>query len=230
MRKNGVRIISYRQYCATDLSIFAVILLVAEAAAYFAAKWFPAEALYTFSFMVPISLLVMIRWGWQSVFYALGSAILKCVFSGGTLTNYIVYGIGNCFIILMLLPVKLIGTDKITSRWWSSALITIGGWLCAYVGKSVVWAICYAVHPVAGSYAYSGFIGFAAYDLLSLAMAVIIVLVLRRFDGMFESQKTYLKRLDKERRNKMKHDCFGDEPVEIDEETLSILHRDDGLY
>lgn len=230
MRKNGSRLISYKQYCVTDIFIFAGILLLSELTVHFAAVWLPGAAYFTFSFMLPIALIVMVRWGWQSVFFALASAILYCALNGGALTAYLTYGIGNCFVMLMLLPLKFIGTDKITAKWWRSALFVLGGWLCVYFGRAIVWTICYAVHPVAGVAVSSGFRDFAASDLLSLAMAIIIILVLRRFDGMFESQKSYLKRIDKERHERMRRDEFGDEPVEIDEETLSILHRDDGLY
>lgn len=61
-------------------------------------------------------------------------------------------------------------------------------------------------------------------------MAVVTVMILRRLNGMFEDQKHYLLRQDKERKELARRDEFGDEPVEIDEESLSILKRwDDGL-
>ena len=186
MRKNGYRLISYRQYCVADLCIFAGIMLIAELTVHFAAVWFPSVALFTFSFMLPIVMIIMVRWGWQSVFFALGSAIIYCALNKGGLTSYLVYGIGNCLVLLMLLPLKFIGTDKIVSKWWSSLLLVVGGWLCVYLGRAIVWTICYAVNPVAGVAAYTGFIDFASSDLLSLAMAVVLILVLRRFDGMFE--------------------------------------------
>ena len=46
---------------------------------------------------------------------------------------------------------------------------------------------------------------------------------------MFEDQKNYLKRLERERKEKMERDNFGDEPIEIDEETMSILKRHNDL-
>lgn len=230
MRKNGYRLISYKQYRITDLCIFAGILLLAELTVHFAAVWLPGAALYTVSFMLPIVLAVMVRWGWPSVFFAIASAVLYCALNRGGLTSYLVYCIGNCFVMLMLLPLKFIGTDKIVAKWWRSMLFVLGGWMCVYLGRAVVWTICYAVSPVGGVTVYAGFINFAMSDLVSLVMAAAVVLVLRRFDGMFENQKSFLSRIDKERRERTRRDEFGDEPVEIDEDTLNILHRDDGLY
>ena len=213
-----------------DLSIFIAILVIAELAVHYAAVWLPGGALFTVSFMLTITLIVMVRWGWPSVFYALLSGVLYCALNKGGLTSYLVYGIGNCFVMFTLIPLKLIGTDKIVSKWWSAVLLVLGGWLCVYLGRSVVWTVCYAVQPVAGAKIYSGFIDFAAFDLVPLALTIIIILVLRRFDGMFVDQKSFLKKLDESRRDDMRKAMYGDELAELDEETLNILHHDDGLY
>lgn len=232
MRKNGSRLISVKQYRATDLVIFAVILAVAEVFTHFAGKWFPGGALYTFSLTVPIILTVMMRWGWQSVLYAAASGLLVSLLSVKTATGtqYATYIIGNAFIAVMLLPLYLIGKDKIRAKWWRSALFAVGGWLCVYVGRSVIWAIAFAIAPQEGFNAWSGFSAYALSDMFSLVMAVVVIVVLRRLDGLFEDQISYLKRIDKERRDKMRYDDFGDVPVEIDEEALSILKRDNDLY
>ena len=233
MRKNGSRLISVKQYRATDLVIFALILLVAELLTFYAGKWFPGGALFTFSLMIPIVLTVMMRWGWPGIFYAAASGLLLCLLSlpnGVSGVQYATYIIGNAFIGLMLIPLRFIGKENIRKHWWASALFTIGGWLCVYIGKSVVWAIAFAISPISGSTAVAGFASYVVSDSLSLFMALVVVLVLRRLDGMFEDQKSFLKRLDKERRDRMRRDEFGDEPIEIDEETLSILNRDNDLY
>ena len=232
MRKNGSRLISVKQYRATDLFVFALILAVAELIAFLAVKWFPYEAIYTFSLTVPIVLTVMMRWGWPGVLYAAASGLLVSLLNLGKATGtlFAVYIIGNAFIALMLIPLRFIGKDKIRSKWWASTLYAIGGWLCVYLGRSVVWAIAYAISPVPNLTAWSGFYQYFAGDLFSLFMSFAVILVLRRFDGMFEDQITYLKRMDKERKERMRRDEFGDEPIEIDDDTLSVLNRDNDLY
>lgn len=208
-----------------------VILAAAELLVHYAAVWFPESAFFTFSFVVPICAVVLMRWGWQAIFFAITSGLMYCALNGGAAVSYLTYCIGNSFVLLALIPLKFIGSEKITSKWTWSALFVLICWFCIYIGRAAVWTVCYAVNPVSGAAFYSGFIQFAATDLLSLAMAVTIVLVLRRFNGMFENQITYLKRFDSERRNALKPDAFGDEPIEIDSESLSVLkwHNDD-LY
>ncbi|MCM1438328.1 MAG: hypothetical protein NC131_03840 [Roseburia sp.] len=229
MRKNGSRLISVNQYRATDLVVFALIAVVSELLGYFAKIWFSDSAYFTLSLSVPIACLVLVRWGWWAVFYPLLSGATYCLASRLGVNYFAVQCIGGMFVLLMLLPAKLIGVEKIRGKWIYTALFAVGAWLCTYLGRSVLWAICYAIKPVAGANVYSGFVGYAL-DLVSLFMTVVLLLVMRKLDGMFEDQKHYLKRVDKERRDKMRRDEYGDEPVEIDEETLKILNRDNDLY
>lgn len=232
MRKNGSRFISIKQYKTTDLFIFALILGVAELLNFFAVSWFPNQLVYNFSLMIPIVLTIMMRWGWPSVFYAVASGLLVCVMRGGGASgiNYACYIIGNAFVALMLIPAYLIGRDKIRAKWWSSALFLIGGWLCVYFGRSLVWTIAFAISPVAGRYVWSGFVEFAVGDLFSLIIGTVLVLILRRLDGMFEDQVSYLKRMEKARQEKLRVDQFGENLGEIDEETFNILNKDNDLF
>lgn len=221
MRKYGSRLISIGQYRLTDLFLFAVILIVAELLAFYAPKLFPNNADFSFSLMVPIVLLVMMRWGWPSVFYAVGDGLLVCLLNLGNenfqSSLFGVYLIGNAFIALLLLMTKFLGKERIAGKWYFSVLFVILGWLAVFLGRACVGA-CFGL----------GFVTMLQsqlWDLLSLAVGIVLISLLRRLDGMFEDQKHYLLRMEKERREKMKRDTFGDETVEIDEESLSILSR-----
>ncbi len=213
---------SIRQYRLTDSLIFAAILVVFELILHYALIGFSGA--FTFSSLVPIVLLVIMRWGWQGVFYAVGDGILFCLLKGAGWQGYVSFGVGNAFIMVLLLATKFLGKEKIAKKWYFTTLFVVAGWLLVAFGRTVVAACC--------GLDFTGTLIAQLSDsssLLSLAMAIIIILVMRRFDGMFEDQKHYLKRLDAERKEKMRRDEFGDEPVEIDEETLSILTRRNDL-
>lgn len=231
MRKNGSRQISIQQYRFTDLFLFAIILIVSELISFYASKAFPADI--SISFMVPIVLVVMVRWGWPSVFYAVAAGLLDCLLSIGTVTGYqfAVYIAGNAFIGLMLLPVYLYGRDKIVSVWWKSALFAAGGWVCVYVGRSLVWLIVAAAFPAEGLALWGGFATYALADIMSLIMGLIAILVLRRLDGMFEDQMSYLRRLEREKRDRIRVDQMGENSGEIDESLLKkLMDNDELLY
>lgn len=233
MRKNGSRQISLQQYRLTDLFLFVLILAVSELIGYFAAGMWPSEAYYTVSFSIPIVLLVMMRWGWPSVLYSLLSGLIVCLMNLKDISGnqWACYLIGNAFIGLMLIPRYLIGSKKINSKWWSMALFAIGGWLSVYLGKSIVWAIGFAISPVEGYTAASAFVLFLRSDLLSLVMGVVLMVILRKLDGMTEDQNEFLRRLDTENKDRLKQDAFYDNGVELDEEALEILKKSDNdLY
>lgn len=224
MRKNGSRLISLRQYKLTDLFLFAVILVVAEVIVHFATVKFSGETVtYLVTFTVPVTMLVMVRWGWVAVFYAVADGVLWCLLKGAAWQSYLCYALGNAFVALLLLMTKFVGKSKISDKWYLSVLFVVCGWLSMMLGRSLL-GLCVG-------YSFSYLLkAFCLNELLSLCMAVIIIAVLRKFDGMFEDQKTYLLRLDKERRDKMRPETFGNDYVEIDDESMSILKKwDDGL-
>ncbi len=224
MRKNGSRLISLRQYRLTDLFLFAAILVVFDLLAHYAIQWFGVMGnIYTFTLTVPITLLIMMRWGWVSVFYAVGDGILiSLINSTRVWQSYLCYSVGFSFIMLLLLMVKFMGKEKIAGKWYFTVLFAFLGWLLTTLGTSAMFAI------VNGASFFKALLSNVLdymFGLISLAMAIVLLLVFRKLDGMLEDQKHYLLRLDAERREKMRRDEFGDEPVEIDEETMSILRK-----
>ena len=227
MSKKGSRIISFGRYRATDLLLFAIILAAFEVVVFFAyTTWFSSDSSrYIFSIAVPVSLIVMVRWNWYGMFYAVGSGLLYCTLlvatgnmpDGGTLENYVVYTVGNAFVVLAYLMVRFMGYKRIADKWYFTLIYAIVGWLAVYLGRVIVYA-CFGYGFVDGLLFFGG-------DLLSLGMGIIILLVMRRLEGMMENQHDYLTRLDKERREKLKADNYGEEPVEIDVELLKSLNK-----
>lgn len=224
MRKNGSRLISLGRYRATDLFLFTVILAIFDLLAHFAIVLFPNGAYYVFTLTVPIVILMMMRWGWWGVLYAVfDGVVISALNSPDVWQSYLAYTIGNAAMLLLLIPFHLIGKQKIAGKWYLSALFVVLGWLLMNFFASLVQCICGEnfLSSLLGNFGL-GLTGF-----LSLFVAVILILVLRRLDGMFEDQIHYLKRLDAERKEKMRVDEFGESPVEIDEDTLSILKKRD---
>lgn len=224
MRKNGSRLISLRQYCLTDLFLFAVILIAFEVILHFAFKALHGD--FLFSPMLAITLIVMMRWGWPAIFYALGDGLLYCLLNlkdpSFAPHMFAIYIIGNAFVALLLLMTRFMGKKKIRDKWYFSLLFTAVGWIAVVLGRACV-AACFGLSFVSALLSHFG-------DLVSFAVCLVIILTMRRLDGMFEDQKAFLKRLDDEKKEKARRDTFGDEPIEIDEESLNVLKKDDDLY
>lgn len=226
MRKNG-RLISLRQYKLTDLFFFAIVLALSDLLIFCATKfWFKSVADYYISFMLPIALTVIMRWGWVGIFYSVADGIVLCAMQEGSWQTYIIYIIGNACILAVLLLTKFMGKERIRGKWYFSVLYVAAGWIAVNLALTLA-GTCFGGNFLA--LAGQNF-GLGVYGALSFAIAVITVMILRRLNGMFEDQKHFLLRQDKERKDLARRDEFGDEPVEIDEESMSILKRwDDGL-
>lgn len=230
MSKNISKNITIRQYKLTDISLFTLLLFLAELLPFLAIKKFGAGAYFTLSFMLPISLLVMMRWGWEGTLFAMASGLFYCLFNKGGAANYLTYCLGNAFIALTLIPMKFITKQRITKTWyWTVVYILLAGSF-VYLGRSIVIAFLSVVGMIDAEW----WIGFASFvngtSILSLVIAMVILIPLRKFDGMVEDQKTYLKRLDAERRKKMQMDDYGYEEVELDEQTLKMFKKNDDMF
>ncbi|MDE7076120.1 MAG: hypothetical protein K2O62_02235, partial [Clostridia bacterium] len=126
------------------------------------------------------------------MFFAIGDALLLTIINNPSVwQSYLCYGVGNASLMLMLLAVKFIGKKRIASKWYFTLLFVLCGWVLQNLTITVMNAICGFSFV---SYLASNF-GFGITGVLSLAMGLVITLVLRRLDGMYEDQIEYLKRL-----------------------------------
>lgn len=220
MRRNGSGKISFKQYRFTDLLIFAAILAAFELILHFAFKAFEGNgAFFTFSPMVPIIVLVMMRWGWISVFYAVGDGALFCLLNGAGFESYVIYCAGNAFVILLLFFTRFVGKERIRKSLYLSMLMVLLGWLLTVFGRSAV-AACFGIN-------FAEALTGQLWELISLAVGLLLIAGMRKLDGIFEDQKHYLLRMEEERLEKIRRDEFGDEPIELDGETISILNKRD---
>lgn len=221
MRKNGSKFISIKQYRAGDLCIFTALAAITELVCYFSRFWFSSAAIYTLNLMLPLITLIIVRWGWWGVIVAVFEGVLYAAIRGGAWQTYIIMVVSNAAIAAELLFIKLIKNERLYKHWYWAFLLVLTGWVAVNFVRAGLSAIFYKdfVTQLATMF------GFSDGGLLALVMGEIIILVLRRLDGMVENQKGYLLRLKKEREEEARRDTFGDEPIDLDDETLSILNK-----
>lgn len=226
MRRDGSRLISFAQYRTTDLFLFAVIMVLSELLAFAAVGWFPEGATFTFSLLIPLTLVVMMRWGWPSAIFAVCSGALYCVLRSASWEYYLAYCVGNAAIGAVLIFFKLAGKQKIAEKWYLSALSVVIAWVAMVLVRSALLT----VSGMPFITALGAVASFSDGGLLSLAMGIIVILVLRKLDGIFEDQKHYFIRIGKMREEEARRDAYGDQLEELDEEELSILDKGNDLY
>lgn len=187
--------ISFKQYRAIDLGIWAVILLIFEyVTAMAAARWFPEE-LYTLSQTAVVLCIVMMRWGGgYAVIHAVAGGAAYCLASGGSVKQFAVYCVGNCFALAALALFRASGKEKVRSKVYLTIMFTAAAFCGMQVGRWLVSLVFGA--------SFDSLVMFFATDSLSLLYSVVVVLVSRRVDGLFEDQKNYLIRTESERKRR----------------------------
>lgn len=183
------------EYRGVDLTLFALILGVCEYTVTRAANsWFSGQ-LYTVSLTAAVCAIVLMRWGVWAAIHALLGGLVFWLASGGGKAQLVIYTVGNLGCLAVLPLLRGAGKEKIRSDKLFTALFALAVTLTMQLGRAAV-ALILGTEPAAC-------VGFFTTDALSGLFALVVVSLARRLDGIFEDQKTYLRRL-REREEKEK--------------------------
>ena len=186
--KKGLSIHGYR---AIDIGIFSVILFLIE----FFATYF-TNNIFTISLLIPIVLIVLMRWGlYASITVVIGSVAYVYAISlhsdGITYKNYFAYILGNLFILINILWF-IKGKEKVKKNLFISIGYVVSAFLLIEVGKTIFSGI------FLGGDFFRILIGFLGSDALNVVIGLVIILIARLQNGIFEDQIAYIKRIKEE--------------------------------
>jgi len=185
------RQLTFSEYRTIDLLLFAGMLAVFEFIIVSAAtKWFPDQP-FTVSVVAAVTSIVMMRWGPFAAIHAVLGGAVFCAFSGAEPEHYIIYCAGNLLSLFSLLLIRWLGEEKIRKQVLLSLVFALSTQLLMQIGRALVAVIL--GHPLINC------LGFITTDALSWLFAMVIIWIVRNLDGLFENQKSYLLRLQKER-------------------------------
>lgn len=184
--------LTFKEYRSVDLMLMAVLVIVFEAiATYASGKWFYLQAI-NISVSLVLICITMLRWSGFAIIHAVLGGFVYCFAAGATMEQYFIYCIGNAFALAALVLIKLYGKEKIrTSPLKLGIFATM-----AYLGMSI--GRCLVSMAFGGS--IEALLVYITTDIVSLLFAVVVLILLRKSDGLLEDQKTYLIRLEKERK------------------------------
>lgn len=107
-----------------------------------------------------------------------------CFASHGSARQYLIYCAGNLFALFALLPLRLLGGERIRQDSFLSVCFGLVVLLLMQLGRALV-ALLFGNK-------LSACLGFFTTDALSLLFTGVILWIARRLDGIFENQKHYL--------------------------------------
>lgn len=183
--------LSFGQYRTIDLCIWGGILAVIQWVTVKAsAVWFPQE-LYVVSPVAAVVTIVMMRWGlWAGIHAALGGLVFAAS-AGGNGQHILIYCAGNLLSLGALPILKLRTKEKIRQSAFASLMFALAVQCLMLLGRAGMALV------LGASGAES--LGFITTDILSVLFTLVVIWIARRADGLFEDQKHYLLRLERER-------------------------------
>lgn len=178
------------EYRAIDLIMFLLMVVLGEAVIGMAATAFPRE-LYVFSLVPVITAIVMMRWGSWALLHAAAGGLVYTWISGGAGTDFIVYCAGNLLGLGALVLFKVFGKERIRGDALGTIAFGVATALLMQLGRALVWML---IHRTG-----QGILAFFTADVLTLLFTAVVMWIVRRLDGIFEDQITYLLRISKEK-------------------------------
>lgn len=196
--------LSFTQYRSADVTIFTVIAVVFEVIVTLAAtKWFSGQD-YSVSFVYVFAALVAMRWGAMMLIPSTACAIAFCASMGAQWQMYVVYIIGNAFSVLLLVLHKIFGKQKIRDSALLTVLYVIATFAFISLGRFLV---ALPLPDIGIAESLNGIL----YDIFPAVFALVVVLICRKQNGLFEDQKHYLIRTQKERDKELRHSNIDEE-------------------
>lgn len=183
------------QYRAIDLSLFAVMLALFETLIVTASlRWFPQEA-YTVSLTAALTAIVMMRWGPWAVIHAVLGGAVQCYWTmrwapDAAGASYVIYCVGNSFGLGALALIKGLGAEEVRRNVWKTLGFGAATALLMQLGRMLMGILT--------GMAASDAILYVTLDVISLLFTLVILWIARRLDGVFEDQRHYLKRVQRE--------------------------------
>ncbi|MCC8059623.1 MAG: hypothetical protein LIO81_02095 [Clostridiales bacterium] len=185
--------ISFQEYRRIDLLLWAVMLMLFETIIIKASNSWFADQPFTVSLAGAMTAIVYMRWGaWGGIHAAL-SGFVFCLFSGGTVNQYIIYTAGNLFSLASVPLLKRIGCERVREGQYLCLLFPALVLFLMQTGRAAV-AVVLGAEPAAA-------LGFYTTDALSMLFTLVIIWIVHRLDGVYEEQRHYLLRIQEEEKN-----------------------------
>ena len=177
------RPLTFAQYRAIDLILFACILCATETAIVKASTVWFSDQLYTVSAVGAVTAIVLMRWDAFAAIHAALGGFVFCLVSQGTSEQRLIYAGGNLLCLLSLPPLRMLGKERVRNDSFLAVSFGLCALLLMQAGRA---AAALALGPAARDC-----LGFFTTDSLSLLFTGVVVWIARRLDGIFEDQKHY---------------------------------------
>lgn len=182
--------ISFSQYRSIDLTILAVVLVISQILINAASTNWYVNQPYVVSPVAAVAALVMMRWGAYVAVHAVLGGAVYVLLSGGNMQQLAIYCIGNLAAMAVLVMFRVFSKERIRESAFLTVMFAFMVQIAMQLGRAAVAAIFGNNLSVC--------LGFITTDVLSVLFTTLIIWIARRVDGLFEDQRNYLLRQERE--------------------------------
>lgn len=184
--------ITFKQYRRIDIVILCILTAVFELIATLAStKWFDLQAM-TVSITLALTCITYMRWSLLALIPSFVGAFVYCAASGGSAEQYLIYCGGSLFVFLAFPLLQKMTKEKIRNSFVLKLVFVCSVYLSLSVGR---WFF-----SLPFEFSLETFLPFFFADILSLIFAIVVFTIAKNIEGLIEDQKSYLLRLEKERK------------------------------
>lgn len=180
-----------KQYRQMDLILLSVLALITEIMGFYLHDAFPG-VLYYLSFGVLIAVIAVIRWGAMgSVVYIVAGLPMVFLADNGVLVNILMYPVANSFILLAALLIAKRYRQKIIDDSVYLLFYLVVTFAVLALGKGSM------IFILGESFVGSTLMYFIS-QLFNLVMTFVILVLLKKRQGLLEDMKQYFERMNVE--------------------------------
>lgn len=184
--------ITFKQYRGIDLALLCALTAIFEAIAAMASdKWINLQAM-TVSITVAMTCITFMRWSLFALLPSFIGALVYCITIGGSPHQYLIYCGGSLFVTMAYPLLQRITKEKVKDRFLLKIVFVSAVYVSLNLGR---W---YFSLPL--EFSLKTLLTFLGTDILSLLFAIVVFAVAKNVDGLIEDQKSYLLRLEQERK------------------------------
>jgi hypothetical protein len=185
------RQISLSQYRAIDLAILTGLMAASQLAIHFAVGFWKAEMTgYIVSPVAAVVALVMMRWNLWAAIPAIVGGVVLTLLGGGSAQQMLIYSGGNVLAMVAMAYLKFLGKERVRGNAVLTLIFAALVQLLMQFGRAAVAFLL--GNPLAACW------DFITTDAMSILFTLVIIWIARRVEGLFEDQKHYLLRVQRE--------------------------------
>ena len=184
--------ITFNQYRNIDITLLCLMTAVFEAITCVATnKWFVLQAM-AISITLTMTCITAFRWSEWALIPAFVGSLSYCIASKADLKQIFIYCTGALFCILTIPLLKKLGKESVRKDFIKRSLFAIAVYVIIALSR---WLL-----SLPFKFDFDTLVLLITTDVLSLLFAIIVLSIVKNLDGILEDQKSYLLRLDRERR------------------------------